>query len=116
MSTIKITSPYVPNSAPQQTSDQMRDYLREEIDFIAESLNASHLAVDELRAIPHMFLSGDTDDVDMTVAGSKFVNYSQSAALGIVPIEPDPAAGDITIPKTGTYRLTAYFFGSESSS
>jgi hypothetical protein len=115
MSIVKLLTRYLPNISPRETSDEMRDYLRDELDFLALTVNASLEVVDALRSVPRMFLSGDADDFNLDTIDSTIVNYTQGGALGTVPIEPNQVTGEITLPLPGAYRLTAYMYGLQPS-
>jgi hypothetical protein len=112
---ILIQDRYLPNLPPQSTSDPMREYLRSELDLLALGVNGANETVDALRAVPRMFLGGHADNVTMNVTPDQFKNYDLSAVLGIVPVDPDPVAGTITIPRSGAYRMSAYFYGLQQS-
>lgn len=111
MSVVKLLDRYLPNVVPRETSDQMREYLRDELDFIASAVNGSLEIIDALNSIPRMFLLGDADDFLLDTSDSTIVNYDQAGALGNVLIEPDRILGTITIPVTGAYRVSAFIIG-----
>jgi hypothetical protein len=115
MSTVQLTTRYLPNESPRETSDQMRDYLRDELDFIALSVNASLELIDALRSVPRMYLVGDVDDFNLDTIETTLVNYSQGGSLGNVPIEPNLVTGEMTLPLTGAYQLVAYVYGLQAS-
>ena len=116
MGTIKRIEKFLPTLPPQSASIEIREWLREEFDRIATAANGALEAVDELRAAPRMFLMWDADNINpLDTTDSKVVNYTQGGFLGDVPVEPDQVLGNITIPKDGAYRLTAYIAGSQPS-
>ena len=115
MATIKFLSRFSPTPPPFKASKELREWLREEIDRLATVTNGVLEAVDALNAIPRMFLAGQVDDFNLDTIDSLFVNYTQDGVLGIVPIEPDPVAGTITIPISGVWRMTCYVSGLQPS-
>lgn len=115
MGTVRLTTRYLPNVPPRETSEAMREYLRDELDFIALSVNSALELVDALRTVPRMFLVGDVDDFNLDTNETTLVNYSQGGSLGLVPIEPDQLTGKITLPIAGAYTLVAYAYGLQAS-
>lgn len=115
MSNIKRTEKFLPTLPPQSASIEVREWLREEFDRIASSSNASLAAIDALRAIPRMFLAGQCDDFNLDTIDSPLINYTQDAVIGVVPVEPDPVLGTITVPFDGLYNIVAYVYGLQPS-
>ena len=115
MAKITVSDSYVPNLPPRTTSREMREFLRDELDLIALSVNEAHETTDALRSQPQMFMVGVSDNVDMGLIPDKFVNYSQGGALGNVPIEPDLLTGNIVLPVDGAYQITAFIYGLQQS-
>ncbi len=111
MSDIKVISRYLPNPPPRAASSELRDYLQQELDTIADAVNSSTDETDSRRATPHLFLGGVADDVILTTTPSKFINYTQGGSIGIVPLGPDLAGGNMTLPIAGAYQLTVYVAG-----
>lgn len=111
MATTKPLARFLPTPPPQQTSPEMREWLREEFERLALASNAALDVIDGLKSIPRMFLLGDADDFFLDTNDSTIVNYDEAGALGEVPIEPNPVAGTITIPITGAYTVTAFIIG-----
>ena len=115
MSRITLADRYLPNTPPRSASPAMRQFLRDELDLLALSVNNSQDTVDAIRSTPRQFLVGVSDDVTMDTTPDKFVNYSQGGALGNVPIEPDKVTGNIILPIDGAYNLTAFIYGLQAS-
>lgn len=115
MSSIKISEKFSPTLPPIEISLQVRDWLREEFDRFAESSNAALRLLDAIRAVPRMFLTEDVDNFNLDTIDSKLINYTGGGAIGIVPIDPDRATGDITIPVDGIYKLSGFVFGLQTT-
>ena len=115
MVTIKRSDRFWPTPVPQNIPIGLQDWLREELERLALVANESLDTSDALRALPRMFLAGDTDDLVLDVIEAQFVNYTQGGAIGEVPIDPDLVAGTITVPLTGIYNLVAYVIGHRTS-
>jgi len=115
MSRVKSFDRFMPSLPPQQVSKEVRDWLREEFDRISLSGNTALEAIDTIRSLPAMFLAGDADDITLEPTDNKIVNYPSGGSLGEVPIDPDLLAGNIFIPISGVYRLTAYIYGLQPS-
>ena len=115
MATIKFTDKYTPSPPPIRISSELRSWLRDEFDRVQTVLNASQEAIDALRGLPRMFLTEDADDFNLDTIDSKIVNYTGGGSIGSVPIEPNRVTGDITIPTTGIYKLSAYIYGLQGS-
>jgi hypothetical protein len=115
MALVQLLTRYLPNVSPRETSDEMREYLRSELNFLALTMNASLELLDALRSAPRMYLVGDVDDFNLDTIETTLVNYSQGGSLGNVPVEPDLATGEITLPLAGAYKLVAYVYGLQAS-
>jgi hypothetical protein len=111
VATINRLARFLPTPPPQNTSPEMREWLREEFERLTLASNGALDAVDALKAIPRMYLAGDVDDFLLSTVEVQLVNYSQGGALGEVPTDPSLLLGTITLPLTGAYRLTAYASG-----
>ncbi len=116
MSTIKRLEKFTTTRPPLEASPELRNWLQQELERIELIGNGALEAIDELRSAPTMVLGGDADDLlSLGTPQQKVVNYTLSGFLGDVPIEPDPASGDITISIAGIYRVTLYFYGLQPS-
>ena len=111
----KLLERFSPTPPPFAASKELREWLRDELDRLTQVTNGMLEVVDAISAVPSMYLGGDADDFNLDTIDSQFVNYTLDAALGRVPIEPDPVAGEITVPIAGAYTLVAYCFGQQPS-
>ena len=116
MPDIKPGSRYIPNMPPREASDPIRQYLREELDFIALVLNDSQTELDTLRSRPRMVLDGDADDFTLDATEKQFVNYAHGGHEGFGTVDPDPVAGEMTIPLAAAYSIHCYAIGLQGNS
>ena len=66
--------------------------------------------------LPGLILYGTVDNFTFNTTASKLVNYSDSLVFdGGSPSDVDQAAGEITIPESGVYRLTVYLNGTQGN-
>jgi hypothetical protein len=115
VATIKRLDRYVRPAPPQQASLELRAWLDEEFERLQLVINGIQELVDELRAVPAMYLVGTATDFLLSPITEKIVGYSTAYATGEVPTEPDPVSGTITIPRDGVYTLTARVTGVQGS-
>jgi hypothetical protein len=113
MTSAKRTEKYVPTRPPIQASPELRDWLREELDRLAQVANIGAVLRDELNTAPRMYLAGLPSPIFLDTTPKKLVNYTLFGTLGDVPIEPDPVAGTITLPVDGFYKVTIYIVGQQ---
>lgn len=111
MGLIKRFAKYVMSEPPRSIAPDVREWLREELEQLALLGNTALEAIDNILSKPRQAMSGPTDAHPLGTTPTKFVNYSASGFLGDVPIEPNPATGDITVPREGAYRITVFFYG-----
>jgi hypothetical protein len=113
MTSAKRTEKYVPTRPPIQASPELRDWLREELDRLAQVANIGAVLRDELNTAPRMYLAGLPSPIFLDTTPKKLVNYTLFGTLGDVPIEPDPVTGTITLPVDGFYKVTIYIVGQQ---
>jgi hypothetical protein len=101
---------YQPTLPPIEASPELRNWLREELDRIALTLDAVARDVQKDFDAPRMYLGGDATDIPVNTTPSVISGYTLDGFLGKVPTPPDPATGEITVPERGLYKITAYAY------